>query len=84
VEFVSSPDGIPLLVARTIHVGGIKKGTVIVKPVINCGIFDVIQFLLDTPHVNGPSYKKWNLSLPQMATLHRLSHQILSDVVDMW
>ncbi|KAJ5163270.1 uncharacterized protein N7500_005100 [Penicillium coprophilum] len=38
--------------------------------------------LLDTPHVNGPSYKKWNLSLPQMATLHRLSHQILSDVVD--
>ncbi|KAJ5294418.1 hypothetical protein PENANT_c006G00030 [Penicillium antarcticum] len=38
--------------------------------------------LLDTPHVNGPSYKTWNLSLPQMATLHRLSHQILSDVVD--
>ncbi|KAJ5615852.1 hypothetical protein N7537_000966 [Penicillium hordei] len=38
--------------------------------------------LLDTPHVNGPSYKEWNLSLPQMATLHRLSHQILSDVVD--
>ncbi|KAJ6092613.1 hypothetical protein N7486_007902 [Penicillium sp. IBT 16267x] len=38
--------------------------------------------LLDTPHVNGPSYKKWNLSLPQMATLHRLSHQLLSDVVD--
>ncbi|OJJ86899.1 U4/U6-U5 snRNP complex subunit PRP8 [Aspergillus glaucus CBS 516.65] len=38
--------------------------------------------LLDTPHVNGPSYKEWNLTLPQMATLHRLSHQILSDVVD--
>ncbi|KAI9750840.1 MAG: Pre-mRNA-processing-splicing factor 8 [Chaenotheca gracillima] len=38
--------------------------------------------LLDTPHVNGPSYKKWNLSLPQMATLHRLSHQLLSDLVD--
>ncbi|KAE8145587.1 NUC071 domain-containing protein [Aspergillus avenaceus] len=38
--------------------------------------------LLDTPHVNGPSYKKWNLTLPQMATLHRLSHQLLSDVVD--
>jgi pre-mRNA-processing factor 8 len=38
--------------------------------------------LLDTPHVNGPSYKEWNLSLPQMATLHRLSHQLLSDVVD--
>ena len=38
--------------------------------------------LLDTPHVNGPSYKKWNLTLPQMATLYRLSHQLLSDLVD--
>ncbi|KAL4890786.1 NUC071 domain-containing protein [Aspergillus ambiguus] len=38
--------------------------------------------LLDTPHVNGPSYKTWNLTLPQMATLYRLSHQLLSDVVD--
>lgn len=38
--------------------------------------------LLDTPHVNGPSYKEWNLTLPQMATLYRLSHQILSDLVD--
>ena len=38
--------------------------------------------LLDTPHVNGPSYKEWNLTLPQMATLYRLSHQLLSDVVD--
>lgn len=38
--------------------------------------------LLDTPHVNGPSYKKWNLDLPQMATLYRLSHQLLSDIVD--
>ncbi|KAK8166256.1 pre-mRNA processing splicing factor 8 [Phyllosticta citrichinensis] len=38
--------------------------------------------LLDTPHVNGPSYKTWNLSLPQMATLYRLSHQLLSDLVD--
>ena len=38
--------------------------------------------LLDTPHVNGPSYKTWNLTLPQMATLHRLSHQLLSDVMD--
>ena len=38
--------------------------------------------LLDTSHVNGPSYKTWNLTLPQMATLYRLSHQLLSDVVD--
>ncbi|KKA18205.1 hypothetical protein T310_7844 [Rasamsonia emersonii CBS 393.64] len=38
--------------------------------------------LIDTPHVNGPSYRTWNLTLPQMATLYRLSHQLLSDVVD--
>ncbi|RFU34367.1 hypothetical protein B7463_g2035, partial [Scytalidium lignicola] len=38
--------------------------------------------LLDTPHVNGPSYKEWNLTLPQMATLYRLSHRLLSDIVD--
>lgn len=38
--------------------------------------------LLDTPHINGPSYKEWNLTLPQMATLYRLSHQLLSDLVD--
>jgi pre-mRNA-processing factor 8 len=38
--------------------------------------------LLDTTHVNGPSYKEWNLDLPQMATLYRLSRQLLSDLVD--
>lgn len=38
--------------------------------------------LLDTPHVNGPSYKTWNLTLPQMATLYRLSRPLLSDLVD--
>ena len=38
--------------------------------------------LLDTPHVNGLSYKEWNLTLPQMATLYRLTHQLLSDLVD--
>ncbi|GAM85178.1 hypothetical protein ANO11243_031820 [Dothideomycetidae sp. 11243] len=38
--------------------------------------------LSDTTHVNGPSYKTWNLTLPQMATLHRLSTQLLSDTVD--
>ncbi|KAI1200063.1 pre-mRNA processing splicing factor 8 [Nemania serpens] len=38
--------------------------------------------LLDTEHVNGPSYKTWNLSLQQMATLHRLSRPLLSDKVD--
>ena len=38
--------------------------------------------LLDTPHVNGPSYKSWNLTLPQMAALFRLSRPLISDVVD--
>ncbi|XP_044717530.1 PRP8 domain IV core [Hirsutella rhossiliensis] len=38
--------------------------------------------LLDTPHVNGPSYKTWNLTLPQMATLFRLSRSLVSEVVD--
>ncbi|OQO15029.1 Pre-mRNA-processing-splicing factor 8 [Cryoendolithus antarcticus] len=38
--------------------------------------------LSDTSHVNGPGYKEWNLSLPQMAALHRLSDPLLSDIVD--
>ncbi|KAF2822375.1 PROCN-domain-containing protein [Ophiobolus disseminans] len=38
--------------------------------------------LLDTPHINGPSYETWNLDLPQMATLYRLSRELLSDIVD--
>ncbi|KAI0395328.1 pre-mRNA processing splicing factor 8 [Xylariaceae sp. FL0594] len=38
--------------------------------------------LVDTEHVNGPSYKTWNLTLQQMATLHRLSRPLLSDKVD--
>ncbi|OLN95565.1 Pre-mRNA-processing-splicing factor 8 [Colletotrichum chlorophyti] len=38
--------------------------------------------LLDTPHVNGPSYRSWNLNLQQMATLFRLSRPLISDVVD--
>ncbi|KAK4237284.1 NUC071 domain-containing protein [Achaetomium macrosporum] len=40
------------------------------------------QPLLDTTHVNGPSYKRWNLTLPQMANLFRLSRPLVSDVVD--
>ncbi|KAH6627581.1 NUC071 domain-containing protein [Chaetomium tenue] len=40
------------------------------------------QPLLDTSHVNGPSYKRWNLTLPQMANLYRLSLPLVSDVVD--
>ncbi|KAL2155807.1 hypothetical protein VTH82DRAFT_549 [Thermothelomyces myriococcoides] len=40
------------------------------------------QPLLDTSHVNGPSYKRWNLTLPQMANLYRLSRPLVSEVVD--
>ena len=32
--------------------------------------------------VNGSSYRKWTLSLPQMSTLYRLGSQLLTDLVD--
>ena len=38
--------------------------------------------LVGTTHVNGTTYKTWNLTLPQMATLYRLAHQLLSDLTD--
>jgi pre-mRNA-processing factor 8 len=38
--------------------------------------------LIDTPSVNGPSYKFWNLSLPVMANLYRLGRTLLSDQPD--
>ena len=38
--------------------------------------------LLDTPHINGSSYKVWNLNLPQMANLYRFGRTLLSDFTD--
>ena len=38
--------------------------------------------LIDTAHVNGPSYKYWSLSLPVMANLYRLGRTLLSDHTD--
>ncbi|SCZ95974.1 BZ3500_MvSof-1268-A1-R1_Chr8-1g09920 [Microbotryum saponariae] len=38
--------------------------------------------LLDSPHINGSSYKVWNLDLPQMAVLYRLGRSLLSDFND--
>ncbi|KIH90499.1 pre-mRNA-processing factor 8 [Sporothrix brasiliensis 5110] len=38
--------------------------------------------LVDTSHVNGPSYKSWNLNLRQMAALYRLSRPLLSERQD--
>mmetsp|Transcript_8378 Transcript_8378/g.30995 ORF Transcript_8378/g.30995 Transcript_8378/m.30995 type:complete len:2367 (-) Transcript_8378:8-7108(-) len=35
--------------------------------------------LLSTPHVNGTSYRKWNLDIEKMANLHRLADQLISD-----
>jgi len=34
-----------------------------------------------TKHVNGPSYKRWNLGLGQMAVLYRLSNQLVPFVL---
>ena len=38
--------------------------------------------LSDTPFTNGPSYRKYNLNLGIMTTLHRLASQLLSDIID--
>lgn len=38
--------------------------------------------LATTKLINGPSYRKWKLTLPIMATLHRLAGQLLSDLLD--
>ncbi|KAG2447155.1 hypothetical protein HYH02_007901 [Chlamydomonas schloesseri] len=40
------------------------------------------QPLKYTKFVNGPSYKRWKLPLPVMATLYRLSGQLLTDFPD--
>ena len=32
--------------------------------------------------VNGETYRKWNLTLPQMSTLYRLANQLLTDLMD--
>lgn len=38
--------------------------------------------LIGSKYVNGSTYRKWNLALPQMATLYRLANQLLTDLVD--
>lgn len=39
-------------------------------------------FQVGSKYVNGSTYRKWNLSLPMMATLYRLANQLLTDLVD--
>lgn len=41
-----------------------------------------LKFLFFFRYVNGPTYRKWNLTLPMMATLYRLANQLLTDLVD--
>lgn len=38
--------------------------------------------LVKTKLINGPSYRRWHLSLPIMANLNRLAGQLLSDLTD--
>lgn len=38
--------------------------------------------LVDTKQVNGPSYRNFQLTLPQMANLYRIGRQLLSDYSD--
>lgn len=38
--------------------------------------------LVDSVHVNGSTYRSWNLNLPQMHNLYRLARQLLSDLTD--
>jgi len=38
--------------------------------------------LIDSKHVNGTTYRKWNMTMPHMATLYRLANQLLTDLVD--
>ncbi|CAN7986123.1 unnamed protein product [Ixodes pacificus] len=38
--------------------------------------------LAESKHLNGVTYRHWQLTLPQMATLYRLANQLLTDLVD--
>ena len=38
--------------------------------------------LLDTPMINGSSYRKWCLTLQQQSSLYRLANQLLTDLLD--
>eukprot|EP00892_Ulva_mutabilis_P008605 jgi/Ulvmu1/6116/UM027_0094.1 len=40
------------------------------------------RFLINNCRVNGPSFKTWRLTLPEMSTLYRLAGQLLSDLID--
>ena len=45
-------------------------------------LYDGSKPLQHSRYVNGVSYRKWSLSLPIMANLHRLASQLISDLCD--
>ncbi|VEU19289.1 DEKNAAC100659 [Brettanomyces naardenensis] len=45
-------------------------------------LYDEKPLVDDPSHVNGPSYRRWNLDLAEMAALNRLSTPIQMDTVD--
>uniref|UniRef100_A0A0X3PZD3 Pre-mRNA-processing-splicing factor 8 n=2 Tax=Schistocephalus solidus TaxID=70667 RepID=A0A0X3PZD3_SCHSO len=38
--------------------------------------------LVETPYINGTTYRRWNLPLPIMSNLYRLANCLLTDLVD--
>uniref|UniRef100_H2Y168 Pre-mRNA-processing-splicing factor 8-like n=1 Tax=Ciona intestinalis TaxID=7719 RepID=H2Y168_CIOIN len=36
----------------------------------------------DSKFVNGPTYRKWHLTLPQLSALYRMANQLITDLVD--
>ncbi|KAJ8312022.1 LOW QUALITY PROTEIN: hypothetical protein KUTeg_009395 [Tegillarca granosa] len=50
------------------------------KPV--AGWFYDHKPLSDSKHVNGTTYRRWNLTLPILSVLYRLGNQLLTDLVD--
>ena len=56
-----------------------RRPKMLIQPLI---ILMLVVKLYFSRHVNGETYRKWNLSLPQLATLYRLANQLLTDLVD--
>jgi len=43
---------------------------------------NVFLFSDNIRFVNGSTYRRWQLSLPQISTLYRMANQLLTDLVD--
>lgn len=42
----------------------------------------VFKLTISRSHVNGTTFRRWNLTLPIMATLNRLANVLLTDLAD--